>query len=50
MQNDYRGCESHDQCGRAKGPESAEIAGYNASDPKYEGHKAATLQPQRKYD
>jgi hypothetical protein len=27
-----------------------EIPGYNASDPKYERHKAATLQPQRKYD
>ena len=50
MQNDYCGCEPHDQCGGAKGSESVEIAGYNASDPKYERHKAATLQPERKYD
>jgi len=49
VQNDYRGCESHDQCGRAKGPESVEITGYNASDPKYERREPGRLQPERKY-
>lgn len=45
MQSDYRSRETHDECGRTKRPEFVEIAGHNASDPKYEGHKASTLQP-----
>jgi hypothetical protein len=49
-QNDYRACESQHECGRAKGPEFVEIARYKASEPKYERHKASTLQPQGKYD
>jgi hypothetical protein len=40
----------HHQCGGAKRAESAEIAGYSASDPKYEGREPGRLQPERKYD
>ena len=49
VQNDYRGCELHDKCGRANRSESVEITGYSASDPKYERREPRTLQPQRQY-
>jgi hypothetical protein len=50
MENDYSGCESHNDCGGAEWPESVQITSYSASDPTYEHREPSTLQPERKYE
>ena len=49
MQNEYGGCEPHNEYGRAKRPKSMKITGQSAPDPKYEGCEPGRLQPQRDY-
>jgi hypothetical protein len=50
MENDYSGCESHNDCGGAEWPESVRITSYSASDPTNEHREPSTLQPERKYE
>ena len=49
MQNDYGGCEPHNQYGRSKRPKSVRITGKGVSDPMYERRERGRLQPQRDY-